>query len=92
MSVGDSPRDVPIVDSPREVEGWWAERPAHVKDWGVSVFVVAAADYDRLQAEVAALKELLREYGHHKGLCDSKWPGGTCDCGFEAALARGGQG
>lgn len=52
---------------------------------------VSAADYDRLQAEVAALKELLRRYGTHDPLCMYVVIGEHgCTCGLDAALARGG--
>ncbi len=48
--------------------------------------------HDRVQAEVAALKELLRKYGGHKEDCDliAVERGEACTCGYDAALARGG--
>lgn len=52
---------------------------------------VTAADHDR---EVAALKELLHKYGKHMISCDVVMLPGVdqCTCGYDAALARGGQG
>lgn len=55
---------------------------------------VSLGDMQRLQAEVAALKELLRKYGKHMISCDVVMLPGVdqCTCGYDAALTRGGKG
>lgn len=89
-------------DSPREVERYQfkslsmlgAMYDARDEEFtkASGLWFVLASDYDHLQAEVAALKELLRKYGKHMISCDVVMLPGVdqCTCGYDAALARGG--
>jgi hypothetical protein len=42
-------------------------------------------EFERLEAEIAALRRRVTTYGQHKMDCVWHWHRAACDCGFEAS-------